>query len=87
MFRRKKVFCIVDGNETCSLLRRGYQLERSDYREHVLNLEVGQGVACGPKGERGTNTKFRGLERAAARVKMTGMQRTVDDVVYFIRRT
>jgi len=87
MFRRKKVYCIVDGNEVCSLLRRGYQLERADYREHVLNLEVGQGVACGPSGERATNTKFRGLERAAARVKMTGMQRTVDGMVYFFRKT
>lgn len=87
MFSRKKVFCIVDGNEICTLLRRGYQLERSDYREHVLNLEVGQGVVCGPKGEKETKTKFRGLERAASRVKMTGMQRTVDDVVYFIRRS
>ena len=87
MFRSKKVYCIVDGEDLCNFHRRGYRLENSDYREHVLHMEVGQGILCGPKGSKESKRKMIGLHRAAARVKMTGMQRTVDGMVYFFRKT
>ncbi len=86
MFRRKKVYCIIDEEELCCFHRRGYQLERSDYREHVLNMKVGQGILCGTKGTKDTKRKLVGLHRAAARVNMKGMQRTIDKDVYWIRK-
>lgn len=82
----RKVYCIIDGGEICSLHRRGYNTERSDYREHVLNMEVGQAIVCGPAGEKDTKRIIMGLHRAAARLNMMGMQRTRDGVVYFIRK-
>lgn len=82
----RKVYCIIDGGEICSLHRRGYNTERSDYREHVLNMEVGQAIVCGPTGEKDTKRIIVGLHRAAARLNMVGMQRTRDGVVYFVRK-
>ena len=82
----RKVYCIIDGGEICSLHRRGYNTERSDYREHVLHMEVGQAIMCGPAGEKDTKRIIVGLHRAAARLNMVGMQRTRDSVVYFVRK-
>ena len=82
----RKVYCIIDGGEICSLHRRGYNTERSDYLEHVLNMEVGQAIMCGPTGQKDTRRIMVGLHRAATRLNMMGMQRTRDGVVYFIRK-
>tara|TARA_R100001480_G_scaffold85427_2_gene93354 strand:- start:40 stop:303 length:264 start_codon:yes stop_codon:yes gene_type:complete len=87
MFNRKKVYCIVDGEDVCAFHRRGYQLENADYREHVLHMKVGQGIMCGPKGSKESKRKITGLHRAAKRVNMSGIQRTIDGMVYFFRKT